>query len=126
MLSYDINNDVYRVTRLPDLFNTELMSGSVFSVYARPMFMPAGRCLTISVKLTADEGSGRTFEFLLANNNVDNIQTQVELALMDLDCLPTWGWDRSFSGEAYQAQFARSSNRKVISDSGAYRFEKVL
>ena len=126
MLSYDKDNNVFRATHLSDLFQTELTSGSVFSVYARPMSMPGGRCLTIRVRMTADEGAGRCFEILLANNQEDNIPTQVELMLMDLDCAATWMWDISFSQEAYQCQFARSRNPKTVGDSGAYRFEKVL
>lgn len=126
MITYDVQNDVYRVTNLKNLLETELTSGRVFHVHVRPMFMPAGRCLTMRVALITEEGTGKRYEILMANNQVDNIPTQVELALMDLDCLPTWGWDKSFSGEAYQAKFARSRNPKVIADSGAYRFEKVL
>ena len=126
MLTLDKDTMVYRAMNISDLLETEITNGGVFHVYARPMFMPAGRCLTIRVKLIAQEGLGQEYDFLLANNQVDNIPTQVELALMDLDCAPTWYWDISFSGAAYQGQFARSRNHKVVSDSGAYRFEKVL
>ena len=126
MLTLDKDTKVYRAMNISDLLETEITNGGVFHVYARPMFMPAGRGLTIRVKLIAREGLGQEYDFLLANNHVDNIPTQVELALMDLDCVPTWSWDRSFSYGAYQAQFARSCNPKVIADSGAYRFEKVL
>ena len=126
MLTLDKYTKVYRAMNISDLLETEITNGGVFHVYARPMFMPAGRCLTMRVALITEEGTGKRYEILMANNPVDNIPTQVELALMDLDCLPTWGWDKCFSGEAYQAQFARSRNPKVIADSGAYRFEKVL
>lgn len=126
MLNYDADNDVFRATNLSDLLETELTNGGVFSVYVRPMFMPAGRCITMRVGLIAQEGHGKRYEFLLANNQTDNLPTQVELALMNIDCGPTWSWDTSFSGGAYQCQFARSRNRKIVSDSGAYRFEKVL
>lgn len=126
MLTLDKDTKVYRAMNISDLLETEITNGGVFHVYARPMFMPAGRCLTIRVKLIAQEGLGQEYDFLLANNQVDNIPTQVELALMDLDCVPTWSWDRSFTGEAYLGQFARSRTLKEVKDSGAYRFEKVL
>lgn len=126
MITYDVRNDVYRATNLNDLLETELTSGRVFHVHVRPMFMPAGRCLTMRVALITEEGTGKRYEILMANNQVDNIPTQVELALMDLDCAPTWFWDMSFSGNAYQGQFARSRNHKVVDDSGCYRFEKIL
>ena len=126
MITYDKVSDIYRVSNISDLRETELMNGGVFHVHARPMFMPGGRCLTIRVALITEEGNGKRYEFLLANNQTENIPTQVELMLMDLDCAPTWAWDVSFSGGAYQGQFARSRNHKVVSDSGCYRFEKVL
>ena len=126
MIMYDGLNKVYKVTNISDLLETELTSGRVFHVHVRPMFMPAGRCLTMRVALITEEGTGKRYEILMANNQVDNIPTQVELALMDLDCAPTWFWDMSFSGNAYQGQFARSRNHKVVDDSGCYRFEKIL
>lgn len=126
MITYDKTFDTYRVSNISDLLETELVNGGVFHVHARPMFMPGGRCLTIRVALITEEGNGKRYEFLLANNQTENIPTQVELMLMDLDCAPTWAWDVSFSGGAYQGQFARSRNHKVVSDSGCYRFEKVL
>lgn len=126
MLRYDGINATYLASNISDLLKSELTTGSVFHVHVQPMFMPGGRCLTMRVVLIANEGRGKRYEFLLANNQVDNLPTQVELALMELDCLPTWMWDLSFSGNAYQGEFALSRNHKVVDDSGAYRFEKVL
>lgn len=126
MITYDKASDTYRVSNISDLLETELVNGGVFHVHARPMFMPGGRCLTIRVALITEEGNGKRYEFFLANNQTENLPTQVELALMEIDCLPTWTWDLSFSGNAYQGEFARSRNRKVVKDSGAYRFEKIL
>ena len=43
-----------------------------------------------------------------------------ELALMDVECVPTWTWDtRPF--KRYVGQFARIVNHNEVSDSGVYR-----
>ena len=44
----------------------------------------------------------------------------MELALMGVDCIPTWIWDTRHNGR-YGGQFARIGNWKEVSDSGAYR-----
>ena len=43
-----------------------------------------------------------------------------ELALMEVECIPTWIWDTRHNGR-YGGQFARIGNWKEVSDSGAYR-----
>lgn len=126
MKTYNKNDGMYHVTSLEDLKDSPICSGSVFHVIARPMFMPTKKCLTIRLILKANEGRGDIYTILIPNNQTDSVPVQAELFLMDLDCLPTWGWHRAYKMEEYIGEFGRSRSHKVVSDSQAYDFEVVL
>ena len=105
-----------QLNSLKDIVGTDLLNGSVFHVdvynYTEGV---------VSCELIGEEGlAWDSYYAYLANPEGLHPAVVVELALMDVDCIPTWIWDaRPF--KRYEGQFARIGNRKEVSDSGAYR-----
>lgn len=80
---------------------------------------------TILVTLVPDEGSGysRKQKFSLVRDARVPVPAQVELALMELNCVPTWLWDQDrMDARKYFCQFSLSPTYKEVRDSRAYKF----
>lgn len=126
MIKFDQSADCYVVTSASDLVGSPLTNGGVFEVIATPRFMSfSGRCMTVNLMLIAQEGYGASFSITLANNQTESIPAQVELFLMDIDCVPTWRWSQDNKG-SYHGQFANSRSMKAVRYSGAYNFPVTL
>ena len=75
----------------------------------------------MACELIGEEGLAED-SYLVHIPNPDGAHPAIvaELALMEVECIPTWIWDtRPF--KRYEGQFARIGNHKEVSDSGAYR-----
>ena len=99
-----------------DIVGTNLMNGSVFHVLAYNYTDEI-----VAYELIGEEGlAWDSYYGYLTNPEGLHPAVVVELALMDVDCIPTWIWNaRPF--KRYEGQFARIGNRKEVSDSGVYR-----
>ena len=105
-----------QLNSLEDIRNTNLLNGSVFHVdvynYTDEI---------VAYELIGEEGlAWDSYYGYLANAEGLHPAVVVELALMDVECVPTWIWDTRPNGR-YGGQFARIGNRKEVSDSGVYR-----
>lgn len=89
----------------------ELTNGGVFIVYVRPFFNKQRRCLYYKVTFVLEEGWGERYSLYWVNDGKNSIPVQVELKLMEIDCLPSWGW--YWDGRDYVGQFAHERNRKT-------------
>lgn len=105
-----------QLNSLEDIRNTDLLNGSVFHVdvynYTDEI---------VAYELIGEEGlAWDSYYGYLANPERLHPAVALELALMDVECVPTWTWDtRPF--KRYGGQFARIGNHKEVSDSGVYR-----
>ena len=105
-----------QLNSLEDIRNTNLLNESVFHVdvynYTDEI---------VAYELIGEEGlAWDSYYGCLTNPEGLHPAVVVELALMDVDCIPTWIWNaRPF--KQYWGQFARIGNRKEVSDSGVYR-----
>ena len=104
-----------QLNSLEDIRNTDLLNGSVF--HAIVWESVTG----VACELIGEEGLALdSYYAYLANPEGLHPAIVVELALMDVDCIPTWIWDtRPF--KRYEGQFARIGNHKEVADSGVYR-----
>ena len=104
------------IDSLNDIVGTDLLNGSVFHVIVREV-CPG----VVAYELIGEEGlAWDSYYGYLTNPEGLHPAVVVELALMDVDCIPTWIWNaRPF--KRYEGQFARIGNRKEVSDSGVYR-----
>ena len=104
------------INSLEDIVGTDLLNGSVFHVVAYNYTDEI-----VAYELIGGEGlAWDSYYGYLANAEGFHPAVVVELALMDVDCIPTWIWNaRPF--KRYEGQFARIGNRKEVSDSGVYR-----
>ena len=105
-----------QLNSLEDIRNTNLLNGSVFHVLAYNYTDEI-----VAYELIGEEGlAWDSYYGYLTNPEGLHPAVVVELALMDVDCIPTWIWNaRPF--KRYEGQFARIGNRKEVSDSGVYR-----
>ena len=104
------------ISSLEDIRNTDLLNGAVFHAIVREVCPGVVAC-----ELIGEEGLAWD-SYLVHIPNPEGLHPAivVELALMDVECIPTWVWNaRPF--KRYEGQFARIGNRKEVSDSGAYR-----
>ena len=104
------------INSLNDIVGTDLLNGSVFHV-------DVYNCTDgiVAYELIGEEGlAWDSYYGYLANPEGLHPAVVVELALMDVDCVPTWIWDTHLF-KRYGGQFARIGNRKEVSDSGVYR-----
>ena len=105
-----------QLNSLEDIRNTNLLNGSVFHVdvynYTDEI---------VAYELIGEEGlAWDSYYGYLTNPEGLHPAVACELALMDVDCIPTWIWNaRPF--KRYEGQFARIGNRKEVADSGVYR-----
>ena len=107
-----------RINSLEDIVGTDLLNGSVFHVFA---YNYTER--VVGYELIGEEGlAWDSYYGYLVNMDGLHPAIVVELALMEVDCIPTWIWDTRLSGR-YGGQFARVGNRKEIADSGACRLQ---
>ena len=104
------------INSLNDIVGTDLLNGSVFHVVAYNYTYGV-----VGYELIGGEGlAWDSYYGYLANPEGLHPAVVVELALMDVECVPTWIWDTRAFG-LYGGQFARIGNWKEVSDSGAYR-----
>ena len=105
-----------QLNSLDDIVGTDLLNGSVFHVVAYNHTDGV-----VAYELIGEEGlAWDSYYGYLANAEGLHPAVVVELALMDVECVPTWTWDtRPF--KRYGGQFARIGNHKEVSDSGVYR-----
>ena len=105
-----------QLNSLGDIRNTNLLNGTVFHVIVREVGPGV-----VAYELIGEEGlAWDSYYGFLANMDRLHPAVVVELALMDVECIPTWIWNaRPF--KRYEGQFARIGNRKEVSDSGVYR-----
>ena len=104
-----------QLNSLEDIRNTDLLNGSVFHAIVW------GSVTGVAYELIGEEGlAWDSYYGHLANPEGLHPAIVVELALMGVECIPTWIWNaRPF--KRYEGQFARIGNRKEVSDSGVYR-----
>ena len=104
------------IDSLEDIRNTDLLNGSVFHVVSYNYTYGV-----VGYELIGGEGlAWDSYYGYLANPEGLHPAVVVELALMDVECIPTWIWDtRPF--KRYEGQFARIGNHKEVADSGVYR-----
>ena len=104
------------ISDLNDIVGTDLLNGTVFHVIVREV-CPG----VVAYELIGEEGlAWDSYYGYLTNPEGVHPAIVVELALMEVDCIPTWIWNaRPF--KRYEGQFARIGNRKEVSDSGVYR-----
>ena len=104
------------IDSLNDIVGTDLVNGSVFHVIVWEVCPGVVAC-----ELIGEEGLAWD-SYLVHISNPDGYHPAVacELALLGVDCIPTWFWDTRHNGR-YEGQFARIGNRKEVSDSGVYR-----
>ena len=104
------------ISDLNDIVGTDLLNGSVFHVIVREV-CPG----VVAYELIGEEGlAWDSYYGYLTNPEGLHPAVVVELALMDVDCIPTWIWNLH-PFKRYEGQFARIGNRKEVSDSGVYR-----
>ena len=104
------------ISDLNDIVGTDLVNGSVLHVdvynYTDEI---------VAYELIGEEGlAWDSYYGYLTNLEGLHPAVVVELALMDVDCIPTWIWNAR-PLKRYEGQFARIGNRKEVSDSGVYR-----
>ena len=105
-----------RIDSLDDIVGTDLLNGSVFHVVAYNYTDGM-----VGYELIGEEGlAWDSYYGYLANAEGLHPAVALELALMDVECVPTWIWDTRPNGR-YGGQFARIGNHKEVSDSGVYR-----
>ena len=105
-----------QLNSLEDIRNTDLLNGSVFHVIAYNYTDGV-----VAYELIGEEGlAWDSYYGYLANPEGLHPAVALELALMDVECVPTWIWDTRAFG-LYGGQFARIGNLKEVSDSGVYR-----
>ena len=107
-----------QLNSLEDIGNTDLLNGTVFHVVVWEVYPGVVAC-----ELIGEEGLAWD-SYLVHIPNPDGYHPAVacELALMGVDCIPTWLWDTR-QDKHYGGQFARVGNHKEIADSGAYRLQ---
>lgn len=106
-----------QLNSLEDIRNTDLLNGAVFHAIVWEV-CPG----VVAYELIGEEGLAWDSYYYgyLANPERLHPAVALELALMDVECVPTWTWDtRPF--KCYGGQFARIGNHKEVSDSGVYR-----
>ena len=104
------------INSLEDIRNTNLLNGTVFHVFAYNYTDGV-----VGYELIGEEGlAWNSYYGYLANMEGAHPAIVVELALLGVDCVPTWLWDTRHNG-CYEGQFARVGNHKEVSDSGVYR-----
>lgn len=104
------------INSLEDIVGTDLLNGSVFHVFAYNHTEGV-----VGYELIGEEGvAWDSYYGYLANMDGLHPAIVVELALMEVACIPTWIWDTRHNGR-YGGQFARVGNHKEVSDSGVYR-----
>lgn len=96
---------------LDELKETPIVRGGVFSVIARPIFNKQHSVRTINVELIEQEGLGDIWQHIILNDQKISVPEQVELMLLELECLPTWFWHEA--NGAYHGQFAYKTNHKI-------------
>lgn len=107
-----------QLNSLNDIVGTDLLNGSVFHVVAYNHTDGV-----VAYELIGEEGlAWDSYYGYLANMDRLHPAVVVELALMDVECVPTWIWDTRPNGR-YGGQFARVGNWKEVSDSGVYRLQ---
>ena len=105
-----------QLNSLEDIRNTDLLNGTVFHVIVWEV-----RPGVVAYELIGEEGlAWDSYYGHLANPEGLHPAIVVELALMGVECIPTWFWDTHLFKQ-YWGQFARVGNRKEVSDSGVYR-----
>ena len=106
-----------QLNSLDDIVGTDLLNGSVFHVVAYNHTDGV-----VAYELIGEEGLAWDSYYYgyLANPERLHPAVACELALMDVECVPTWIWDTRHNGR-YEGQFARVGNHKEVSDSGVYR-----
>ena len=104
------------INSLEDIVGTDLLNGSVFHALVWESCPGVVVC-----ELIGEEGLAED-SYLVHIPNPDGAHPAIvaELALMEVECIPTWIWDTRHNGR-YGGQFARIGNWKEVSDSGAYR-----
>ena len=105
-----------QLNSVEDIRDTNLLNGTVFHVIVWEVCPGVVAC-----ELIGEEGLAED-SYLVHIPNPDGAHPAValELALIDVECVPTWTWDtRPF--KRYGGQFARVGNHKEVSDSGVYR-----
>lgn len=110
LLGIYVVNDVAHLAHARDL-----TGGAVFHVAVED------RGSVLWVYLTANEGRGKRYRLILSRDWSTSIPAQVELALMDIECAPTWVWGLA-SDRSYRCEFAHVTNPECLDDSGADRF----
>ena len=104
------------INSLDAIVGTDLLNGSVFHVVSYNHTDGV-----VAYELIGEEGlAWDSYYGYLANPEGLHPAVVVELALMDVECIPTWSWDTR-QPKQYWGQFARVGNRKEVSDSGVYR-----
>lgn len=103
--------ELYTFIYLYELKETPIVRGGVFSVVAIPMFNKQRSVRTIWVELIEQEGHGNIWQHIILNDQKTSVPEQVELMLLELECLPTWFWHEA--NGAYHGQFAYKTNRKI-------------
>ena len=105
-----------QLNSLDDIVGTDILNGSVFHVIVWE-HVPG----VVACELIGEEGlAWDSYYGYLTNPEGLHPAIVVELALMGVECIPTWIWNaRPF--KRYEGQFARIGNRKEVSDSGVYR-----
>ena len=104
------------INSLEDIRNTNLLNGTVFHVIAHNYAEGV-----VGYELIGEEGlAWDSYYGYLANMEGAHPAIVVELALMEVDCIPTWIWDTR-QGKYHGGQFARVGNHKEVTDSGVYR-----
>lgn len=66
----------------------------------------------LRITVTEQEGYGETHTFTITLNHSMNIPTQVELFMMDFNCVPTWYWHESIY--VWDCEFAHYKNHKAV------------
>lgn len=95
---------------MEELKETPLIHGGVFSVVAQPIFNKQHSVRTIEIRLVDREGHGDIWQHIILNDRKTSIPEQVELLLLEIECLPTWFWHQA--NGRYYGQFAHKTNHK--------------